>query len=89
MLIRAGLGLFTDWHASFPYIPTTLLASMDPAKSVEPYRYIEFARFIQANRLCHGKFLTDHGKLYSKLHFSAAIITWVIYDSREHPQYWM
>ena len=56
---------------------------MNPAK-LDPYQYIELVRFVQADGICHGKLLIDYGKLYSKLHFSVAAITWVIYDSRKH-----
>lgn len=56
---------------------------MDPTQ-LESY-YAEFVRYIQVNRLCQGKLLMDHGKLYPKLwRFSVATMTWLMYDFRKH-----
>lgn len=65
MLISTVVRLFADATLLSHISSSALLASMDPTQ-LESY-YAEFVRYIQVNRLCQGKLLMDHGKLYSKL----------------------
>ena len=46
------------------------------------HAYIELGRVLLVNKMCQGEFPfnPNSGILFGKVHFSAATITWLVYD---------